>query len=231
MDAISKRTSHYVGLDVSSEMLGEAKAKSVEASWASVTSLVRADASNLPFKKESMGGIVSVGMVLSHLQFYERGLFEIARILCRDGRFLIELDNKWSVDLIHYFADVLTAGKIFSYGFSRTRELSRYIQRNEYEWDPCLDGIRIRQRVLLHKISLKRLKHILETFQMHMEGAYGIHFATLFMPKEFPRDADGVISVYLGLVEWLDGRLGHSYPFAYLGGSLIIIGKKQQTEV
>ncbi len=227
MNVISKWASHYVGIDLSRKMLGEAKTKSIEIEEAVHTSLLRADASHLPFKEDSIGGVVSVGMVLSHLQSYEKGLLEISRILRHGGRFLIELDNKWSVDLLHYLADALTAGRVFSYGFSNFRELSRYIQQDEYEWDASLDGVPAKQKMLLHKISFKKLKHTLETRCMRMEDAYGVHFATLFTPKEFPRDQDGVGSMYLGLVEWLDRRLSNSYPFAYLGGSLIIVGRKE----
>ncbi len=226
MEEISRGTTHYIGVDLSRIMLGIAKIKSVEIGKAAEISLLRADASHLPFKANSVGGVVSVGMVLPHLHSYEEGLVEVSRIMRRAGQFLIEVDNKWSVDLIHYLADALTAGKIFSYGFSNLHQISRYLQQDEYEWDAKLDGVATERKITLHKISVGRLKVVLRTLDLRIDGFYAIHVATLFIPRDFPRNMNGPISRYLRSVEWLDRRLSRAYPFVYMGGSIIVIGKR-----
>ncbi len=226
MDVISKETTHYIGMDLSRKMLSIAKIKSAERGKAVERSFLRADASHLPFKANGIGGVVSVGMVLPHLRSYEEGLVEVSRILRKDGQFLIELDNKWSVDLIHYFADAVTAGKIFSYGFSNLHQITRYLQQDEYEWDAKLDAVATEGKITLHKISIGRLKLILRTLGMQVGGFYGIHVATLFIPKEFPKNKRGSRAAYLRSVEWLDRRLSRSFPFVYLGGSIIAVGKR-----
>ena len=208
-------------------MLGIAKTKSMERGKTAERSFLRVDASHLPFKANGIGGVASVGMVLPHLRSYDEGLTEISRILRKEGHFLIELDNKWSVDLIHYFADALTAGKIFSYGFSSLDQVSRYLQQDEYEWDAKLDGVASEGKITLHKISIRRLKLILKARGLRIDGFYAIHVATLFVPKEFPSNKGGLSAAYLRSVEWLDSRLSKSYPFVYLGGSIIAVGRKR----
>jgi ubiquinone/menaquinone biosynthesis C-methylase UbiE len=225
-EVISHGTTYYIGVDLSWKMLGIAQTKSLERGKTAERSFLRADASHLPLKADSVGAVVSVGMVLPHLHSYEEGLIEISRILRRTGQFLIELDNKWSVDLLHYFADAATAGKIFSYGFSSLHQISRYVKQDEYEWDAMLDGAAIEGKVRLHKISIGRLKHVLRTLDMQIECFYAVHVATLFIPKEFPRNRGGATAVYLRSVEWLDRRLSRSFPFFYLGGSIIVVGRK-----
>lgn len=225
---ISKRTTNYVGVDLSQEMLKEALLKTGAIGKAAETNFLRADASNLPFKIQSLGAVVSVGMVLPHLASYGQGLSEISRVLCKGGRFILEIDNKWSVDLLHYFADALTMGKVFSYGFSNLHQVSRYIHDEEYEWDPKQDELPSRQKILLHKISVGKLRRLLKAGSMWVEDSYGVHVATLFIPKNFPKEGDGVISTYLRLVEWLDRGLSRTYPFVYLGGSLVVVGKKEE---
>ncbi len=226
VEIICEGTTNYIGIDLSEEMLSKARLKSARIGRMASASFLRAEATFLPFKAETVSGLVSIGMVLPHLSSYEQGLTEISRVLRRGGVFLIEMDNKWSVDLAHYLVDALTAGKIFSYGFSGLQQISRYIQRDEYEWDARLDGLPADRKILLHKISISRLKQLLVSSGLLMENLYGVHVSTLFIPKEFPRDDDGLISSYVKLVEWLDTKLSRSYPFAYLGGSLIVVGKR-----
>ncbi len=226
-DVLVAGTRHYLGIDLSLGMLLGAKRKSREIGLAAKVSLVRADAAHLPFRSEAIGGLVSVGMVLPHLASYEQSLAEISRVLHRNGRFLAEFDNKWSVDFIHYLADALTGGRIFSYGFSSLRQMSRYIRQSEYEWDARRDGLPTQRGILLHKISLTRLVSLFRSSDLRPTGFYGVHFATLFIPHSFPRDNDGIIASYLRLVEWLDERLSQVAPFSFLGGSLIVVGKRE----
>jgi ubiquinone/menaquinone biosynthesis C-methylase UbiE len=222
---VLQASTHYVGVDISQEMLHQTRLKTKTSANAAGADLVRANAASLPFNTGAFGAVVSIGMVSAHLPSYEQGLSEVSRVIRGDGGFILEVDNKWSVDLVHYLADAATRGKIFSYGFSNRAQILNYILRDEYAWQASLDGLPTKQRLILHKISLRRLRQLMKQAGLRVESYHGIHIATLFVPKEFP-GRPGWSSAYLRLVEGVDRRLGRVKPFVYWGGSLIVIGKR-----
>jgi MPBQ/MSBQ methyltransferase len=85
--------------------------------------LVQGDVEALPWGDEAVDLVVACGSTLSFVPRPERAIAEIARVLRPDGRILLDVEHRWSLDLVWRLASSL-AGDALGYG-ATAREARR----------------------------------------------------------------------------------------------------------
>ncbi len=89
---LANRSYRTVGIDISSEMVKIARAKS----GAGADFLI-ATAEALPFKSCSVNSVISIFGALNHVIKYKQAYDEIARVLKPDGVFIFTVVNRWNL--------------------------------------------------------------------------------------------------------------------------------------
>jgi MPBQ/MSBQ methyltransferase len=82
------------GVDLSAGLLRLARARCAGAR------LVQGDIETLPCRDETVDLVVSCGSTLSFIPRPDRAIAEIARVLRPGGRVLLEVEHRWSLDLV-----------------------------------------------------------------------------------------------------------------------------------
>jgi SAM-dependent methyltransferase len=83
-----------IGVDLSAGLLRVAQARCASAR------LVQGDVETLPWRDETVDLVVSCGSTLSFVSHPDRAIAEIARVLRPGGRVLLEVEHRWSLDLV-----------------------------------------------------------------------------------------------------------------------------------
>ena len=82
------------GVDLSAGLLRVARTRCAGAQ------LVQGDVETLPWRDETVDLVVSCGSTLSFVPRPDRAVAEIARVLRPGGRVLLEVEHRWSLDLV-----------------------------------------------------------------------------------------------------------------------------------
>jgi SAM-dependent methyltransferase len=207
-----------LGLDVSAGALRAARSRCAGAC------LLQGDAEALPCRDGTMDLIISCGSTLSFVSHPERAFAEIARVLRPGGRFLFEVEHRWSLDLGWRLLSSL-AGDPLGYRV-RPREARRALAPPlgasvaiDY---PGYPPIRLFTRSAIDRL--------LAGHGLAPVRAWGIHGVTNVIPSTvLHREALGrtAAALYRGL-RALDGALAGTRAGRALANSLVVLASKRQ---
>jgi SAM-dependent methyltransferase len=204
------------GVDLSPALLTVARARLPRATFA------RGRLESLPYADGSFDVVTCCGSTLSFVTDPAAAVTELARVLRRDGRLLLEVEHKWSADLAWMAASALT-GDALEYGVSgRTlwRALARPLGEGCVLPYPGYGRLRL--------FTAAELRRLLAGAGLAPTRTWGIHSATGLLPSTLlhrPRLPRPLRPVYAALCA-IDGWLTRVPPARGLASSLVILARK-----
>jgi len=180
-----KKNQNLVAVDISSECIRLAKRKMESMKMMRRINFIRCDAMHLPIKTNVASSVVSLGLLTCHTDGCGQILAEISRILSRNGCFVLDVQNKYSLNMIFYLLDALTGGLFFNLGFSSMKDFRKYLSDGKICWKYRDRKNRVRKRISFSTFSAREVNHMLSENSLVQYEMHGTHLLTLFMPLEY----------------------------------------------
>ena len=206
-----------VGLDASTGLLALARQRLPAARFA------RGDAQALPWREATFDVVVSCGSVLSFVPRPGRAITEMARVLRPGGQLFLEVEHRWSLDLVWRLASS-ALGDPLRYG-TQPREARRAFARpySEGLWMDYPGYPRLR---LFTRAELDRL---LGEAGLVPVRAWGLHSVTNVIPSTIlhrARLGRATGALYRGLcaLDWALAGTGTGRRFA---NSLVMLAARR----
>lgn len=183
------------------------------------------DATRISYNDNEFDHINCCGSTLSFIPNYDKAISEIARVLKKGGTFLIEVENKWSFNIIWQILDPLVHGKFqintkFKKGINfLTKKFTRNIWIN-FPFGDYDKPVNMRLKLF----SVYSLKRELMKYGLKVEKKYSIHFITNLIPCTY-LDNLKPSKKLIFLFKFL-ARLEEKCPFYFPGASLVLYGRK-----
>jgi SAM-dependent methyltransferase len=205
-----------VGVDVSRGLLDVARRRLAGAR------LLQGDLETLPSRDAAFDVAVSCGSTFSFLGDPARGLREIARVLRPGGRALLEVEHRWSLDLLWRFASSV-AGDPLGYAVTPA-EARRAFGR------PLADGIWIDYPGYppLRLFTRSELGGLVAAAGLVPVRWWGIHSATNLVPSTLlhrPRLGRPLATLFRALAR-IDQRLAGTRIGRSTANSLVVLARK-----
>jgi len=183
------------------------------------------DITSLDYDDETFSHVNCCGSVLSLVEDYKRGLAEISRVLKPNGTFIIEVEAKYSMDILWTLFDSISGGWL---GYdTNVKEalrqfefpLSKHIQI-EYPFGEEIDPIHMKMR-LFTKSGLKR---DFEEFNLSTIRVRTIHSVTNFIPSTWldTTEPSARLTRFFYFLSYLESKI----PIPLPGCSLVFTGRK-----
>jgi MPBQ/MSBQ methyltransferase len=206
-----------LGVDLSRAVLRVAGAR------CAVARLVQGDVEALPWRDEAVDLVVSCGSTLSFVRRPDRAIAEMSRVLRPGGRVLLEVEHRWSLDLLWRLASSI-AGDALGYG-ANVQEAWRAFAPplGEGIWIDYPGYPRLR---LFTRFELDRL---LGEAGLTPVRAWGLHSVTNVIPSTVlhrPRLGRATGALYRRL-RALDGALAATRAGRAVANSLVVVATKR----
>jgi|RhiMetdeSRZDD1v2_1073273.scaffolds.fasta_scaffold298892_1 ubiquinone/menaquinone biosynthesis C-methylase UbiE len=225
LDALGYETT---GIDIAAALIERALLKSQRDD--SAPRFVMASAVNIPFRDNSFDVVSCCGSTLSFIPQYPRALAEMGRVVQKKGHIILEVEQRWNLDLMWGFIDSVTGGRL------------GYEQSLSEAWHDLFalpkEGImlnypftRLDEKVEylpLRCFTLTELRQASEAVGLKILKIYGVHAITNLFPSTWLHEPKLPSAVrYLAhVLAWIDDKLKDTFPFDRLGCSMIIILQK-----
>ncbi len=183
------------------------------------------DATNISYSDQTFDHVNCCGSVLSFIPNYKKAISEIARVLVKNGTFLIEVEGKWSFNILYQLLDPLFRGKFeintkFKEGLKFiTKKPTRNIKIN-FPFGDYKNPVHMDLK-LFTSYSLKRL---LKYYGLKVEKKWAIHSITNMIPCTYLDNLKP--SNRLKKMFYFLARLEERLPFYIPGSSLVLFGRK-----
>lgn len=204
------------GVDLSPGLLAVARARLPQATF------VRGRLESLPYADGCFDAVTCCGSTLSFVAHPAAAVAELARVLRRGGRLLLEVEHKWSADLAWMAASALT-GDALGYGVSGHalwRALARPLGEGCVLPYPGYGRLRL--------FTAAELRRLLAAAGLATTTTWGIHSATGLLPSTVlhrPRLPGALRPVYAALCA-IDGWVTRVPPARGLASSLVVLARK-----
>ncbi len=191
---------------------------------------VLGSAVNLPFQDNSFDLVSCCGSTLSFIPQYQRALAEMGRVVNRQGHVIIEVEQRWNLDLIWGFIGSVTGGRL------------GYEQPLSKAWHDLVcspkEGILINypftrldgtvEYLPIRCFTLTEIRQASEAVGLKILKTYGVHSVTNLLPSTWLGDPQlhPTIRCMAQFLLRIDDKLKGRFPFNRLGCSLIIILQK-----
>jgi SAM-dependent methyltransferase len=207
-----------VGLDLSEGLLSAARQRCPG------LPLVRGDVEALPWRDASFDVAVCCGSTLSFVGRPDRALAELGRVLAPAGRLFLEVEHRWSLDLLWRLASAIL-GDPLRYG-ATAGEARRALG------PPIGDGIWLDYPGYprLRLFTRRELDRLLAAAGLAPTGAWGIHAVTNLIPSTVlhrPRLPRALAWAY-GALCHLDRTLGASRLGRGAANSLVVLAVREE---
>jgi SAM-dependent methyltransferase len=207
-----------LGVDLSAALLGAARRRCAGAR------LVQGDLAALPWRDETVDLVVSCGSTLSFVEDPGRAVSELGRVLRPGGRLLVEVEQRWSLDLWWRLASSIV-GDPLAYG-ATPAEARRAFAR------PLTQGIRIDYPGYprLRLFTRRELDGLLAEVGLTPVRWWGIHSVTNLIPSTLlhrPR-LGGVLARLYGALTTMDRRLAGTGTGRAVANSLVVLAQKRE---
>jgi SAM-dependent methyltransferase len=205
-----------LGLDLSASLLGEARRRCVGAR------LVQGDLAALPWRDAVVDLVVCCGSTLSFVGDARKAVRELARVLRPGGRLFVEVEQRWSLDLLWRLASSLT-GDPLGYG-ATAAEARRALGR------PFGDGIWMDYPGYprLRLFTRRELEMLLGGVGLAPVRWWGIHSVTNLVPSTIlhrPRLGAALARLY-GALARVDRMLSGNPVGRCAANSLVVLARK-----
>jgi SAM-dependent methyltransferase len=211
------------GVDLSAGLLAVARAKLPG------VPLARGDLEALPYRDAGVDAVTCCGSTLSFVEHPARAVAELGRVLRPGGALVLEVEHKWSLDLVWTLASALT-GDPLGYRVSPTaalRQVARPLSEGFHLDYPVAlpDGGQASMR--LRMFTMAEIDRMLRDAGLVPRAITGIHGVTNVIPstvlhrERLPRP---VASVYRALCR-LDRTLGATPAWRVANSVVVVAGK------
>jgi MPBQ/MSBQ methyltransferase len=184
--------------------------------------LVQGDVEMLPWQDEAVDVVVSCGSTLSFAPRPDRAIREIARVLRPGGRVLLEVEHRWSLDLVWRLASSV-AGDVLDYGVSAGAARRAFAP-------PLRDGIWIEYPgyPTLRLFTRRELDRFLGEAGLTPVRAWGLHSVTNVIPSTMLHRArlGRITRALYRRLRWLDEALARTSAGCALANSLVVLAAK-----
>ena len=205
------------GVDVSARSLAVARARLPGATF------VRGRLEALPYADGRFDAAVCCGSTLSFVPDPAGALRELGRVLRPGGRLLLEVEHKWSADLVWMAASALAGGRL-GYGVSAGelwRALTRPLDEGCVIAYPGYGALRL--------FTVAEIGRFLLPAGLTPTRMWGVHSATGLLPSTIlhrPRLPRGLARIYAGLCA-VDRWAAQLPPARAVASSVVILATKR----
>lgn len=204
------------GVDLSPGLLAVARARLPNATF------IRGRLETLPYPDACFDAATCCGSTLSFVADPAAAVAELGRVLRRGGRLVLEVEHKWSADVVWMAMSALT-GDPFGYDAS-VSELWRAFAR------PLGEGCVLSYPGYgaLRLFTTAELRRLLGAAGLSIVTMWGIHSATGLLPSTLlhrPRLAGPLRPLYAALCA-VDGWVTRLPPARGLANSLVVLARK-----
>jgi MPBQ/MSBQ methyltransferase len=205
-----------VGVDVSAGLLGVARRRLARAGF------LQGDLQALPCRDAAFDVAVSCGSTFSFLADPAKALQEVARVLRPGGRLFLEVEHRWSLDLLWRLASSVTGDPLgYEVGPAEARGAFRR---------PLAGGIRIDYPGYppLRLFTRAELGRVIAAVGLVPIRWWGIHSVTNLVPSTVfhrPRLGRTLSRVYR-MLTWIDRHLMGTPLGRGAGNSLVVLARK-----
>ena len=208
-----------LGVDLSAGLLGVARKRCVGAR------LLQGDLAALPCRDATVDLVVSCGSTLSFVADRGRAVRELARVLRPGGRLLLEVEQRWSLDLLWRLASSVT-GDPLGYG-ATPADACRAFGR------PLASGIWIDYPGYprLRLFTRRELEGLLTGVGLAPIRWWGIHSVTNVVPSTLlhrPR-LHWMLAHLYGVLARIDRGLARTPIGRGAANSLVVLARKRDT--
>jgi SAM-dependent methyltransferase len=185
---------------------------------------VQGDLAALPWRDETVDLVVSCGSTLSFVQDPGRAVSELGRVLRPGGRLLVEVEQRWSLDLVWRLASSIV-GDPLAYG-ATPAEARRAFAR------PLTQSIRMDYPGYprLRLFTRRELDGLLAEVGLTPVRWWGIHSVTNLIPSTLlhrPRLGAALARLY-GALTRMDRRLAGTGTGRAVANSLVVLARKRE---
>jgi MPBQ/MSBQ methyltransferase len=204
------------GLDLSAVSLAVARGRQPG------SRLVRGDLGALPYGAASFDAVVCAGSTLSFVEEPGRAVAEIARVMRRGARLLLEYERRWCLDIAWTLVSSVTADA-FAYGL-RPAEARALVA------GPWRTGVWVDYPGYprLRLFTDRELGTMFESSGLRVEQVWGIHALTNLMPSPVlhrPRLPAALRPLYRAL-RAADSRAGSSRAMRAIAAHGVVLARK-----
>jgi SAM-dependent methyltransferase len=204
------------GLDLSAASLAVARGRQP------ASLLVRGDLGALPYGAASFDAVVCAGSTLSFVEEPGRAVAEIARVMRRGARLLLEYERRWCLDIAWTLVSSVTADA-FAYGL-RPAEARALVA------GPWRTGVWVDYPGYprLRLFTDRELGTMFESSGLRVEQVWGIHALTNLMPSPVlhrPRLPAALRPLYRALRS-ADSRAGSSRAMRAMAAHGVVLARK-----
>jgi ubiquinone/menaquinone biosynthesis C-methylase UbiE len=223
---------YYVeGMDIADDLITIAETKLRTAGFTNAH-FQHADAKNLPFEDCIADVINCCGPTLSFVPEWRTALQEISRCLKPGGKLLLEVEGKWTLDMLWEVLNALIGNRL-GYDKSLKKALKQFLP--PWSVGHCIDYSFVLESgdtvtMPLKLFTARELNHELEVVDLLVQNRWGLHFLTNLLPSTVLHHADAgplVRSIFRQLAG-LERLVYSSWPFNALACSLLIMAKKRE---
>ncbi len=183
------------------------------------------DAMNIQYNDEDFDHINCCGSTLSFIPNYKKAILEMARVLKKNGSFIVEVENRWNLNLLWYLLDPLFRNR---YGLNNNlkdglRILTKKFTQNmwtNFQFGEKENPVNMK----LNLFSSYSLKRDLLSFSLKVDKKWTIHSITNIIPcslLDCLKPSRKLISRFNFLAK-LEEKLFFRMP----GSSLVMYGHK-----
>ena len=218
-----------VGIDIAGDLVTHAREKL--AATGSRAQFCVASALDIPFPAGWFDLVNCAGSTLSFIPDYPRALREMARVLRPGGCLVLEVEQRWNLDLVWGLVDAVSGG-----AFGYEQSLSEAVANLRR---PADEGIEIaypfthldgsRETLPLHCFALPELAQASRGAGLRVGHVYSVHSVTNLLPSVWLSDPHlhpllrFVARLLARPDEWVSGW----WPFRSLGCSAILVLRKE----
>jgi SAM-dependent methyltransferase len=204
------------GIDLSAASLAVAQGRQP------ASCLVRGDLGGLPYGAASFDAVVCAGSTLSFVDEPGRAVAEIARVMRRGARLLLEYERRWCLDIAWTLVSSVTADA-FAYGL-RPAEARALVA------GPWRTGVWVDYPGYprLRLFTDRELGTMFESSGLRVEQVWGIHALTNLMPSPVlhrPRLPAALRPLYRALCS-ADSRAGSSRAIRAIAAHGVVLARK-----
>lgn len=202
---LARMNANVIAIDISSQCLSVAKRKIRSTGLKHRVQFVKCDAMHLPFKDNVANSVVSLGLLTCHTDGCSEIVAEISRILHHRGHFILDVQNKYSLNTLYYLADALTKGRFLKLGFSSMKDFREYLRNGKISWIYRGKENNTKTKIPFSTFSVEELRKMLMDNNLVQKEVYGAHLFTLLMPLEYqetrlPRSTSSAL-LFLGKLD------------------------------
>jgi SAM-dependent methyltransferase len=214
LDGLGYRTH---GIDASAALLALARRR------LPAVAFVHGRLEALPYVDGAFDAVACCGSTLSFVAEPAAAVNELGRVLRPGGRLLLEVEHKWSADLV-WMAASAAAGDVLGYGVSAAalwRALARPLAQSCVVLYPGYGALRLFTAPDLRRLLAGAGLSAVRTWGIH--GATGCLPSTLLHRRRLPRGVRPLYAALCALDRWvtrLPGARG-------LASSLVVLAKKR----